>query len=140
MNTLDNSRLIDLPKVVRSEGSITAVHSSVEIPFDIARVFYIYDVPGGASRAGHAHKELHEVLVSIIGSFDVTLDDGTSRRTVTLSRAHYGLHVPSGLWTELSGFSSGAVCLALASDSYKDEDYIRDYEEYLRFRHASSVS
>jgi hypothetical protein len=140
VNAIDSCRLIHLPKVELRQGNITSVQGLVEIPFDILRIFYVYDVPGGKGRGAHGHKELHQFIVSIMGSFDVTVDDGRERRTITLNRAYYGLHVPNTIWCELSGFSSGAVCLVLASDRYREEDYIRNYDDYLRFRNAGPVS
>jgi len=140
MKTIDDCRLVDLPRITRREGNITPVHGSVEIPFDIQRLFYVYDVPGGEGRGAHAHRELQQFIVSVMGSFEVTLDDGLARRTVTLSRAYYGLYVPNTVWAELAGFSSGAVCLVLCSDHYREEDYIRDYDDFRRFRNAGSLS
>ena len=139
MVSVDDCRLIDLPRVVRREGSITAV-SSQEIPFEIVRVFYVYDVPGGADRGAHAHRELHQFFVSMMGSFDVNLDDGRKRRKLTLNRAYFGLYVPSTIWCEVTGFSSGGVCLVLTSDIFKEDDYIRDYDDFLRFRGVDRLS
>jgi hypothetical protein len=140
MTTIDDCRRIDLPKITSREGNITPVHGSRDIPFDIVRIFYVYDVPGGEGRGAHAHRELQQFIVSVMGAFEVTLDDGTAKRTITLSRAYYGLYVPSTIWCELSGFSSGAVCVVLTSDHYREEDYIRNYDDYLRFRNAGPVS
>jgi hypothetical protein len=140
MSTIDDCRLIDLPRINSREGSITPVHGGVEIPFDIVRIFYVYDVPGGEGRGAHAHRELHQFIVSVLGAFDVTIDDGKSRRTMTLSRAYYGLYVPPTIWCELAGFSSGAVCLVLTSDHFREDDYIRNHDDYLRFRNAGSLS
>jgi len=140
MSTIDDCRIIDLPKISRREGNITVVHGGVEVPFDVLRIFYVYDVPGGEGRGAHAHRELQQFIVSVMGSFDVTVDDGRARRTVTLNRAYYGLYVPNTVWCELSGFSSGAVCLVLASDYYREEDYIRNYDDYLRFKGHGPVS
>ena len=137
MKTLQDCRRIDLPRVTMREGNLTAVNSGVEIPFDIQRIFYVYDVPGGEGRGAHAHRTLHQFIVSVMGAFDVTIDDGVTRRTETLNRAYYGLHVPPTIWCELAGFSSGAVCLVLASDHYDESDYIRNYDEYLAFRRDS---
>src|SRR5437763_516583 len=100
MKTVDDCRLVDLPRITRREGNITAVHGTAEIPFDIQRLFYVYDVPGGEGRGAHAHRELQQLIVSVMGAFEVTLDDGSARRTVTLSRAYYGLYVPNTVWAE----------------------------------------
>ena len=122
--------LIPLPKVEIREGNITALNGGKDLPFDIKRVFYTYDIPGGVTRGGHVHLNCHELLVAASGSFEVVLDDGTNRRTVILNRPYYGLHIPPGIWSHEQEFSSGSICLALTSDVYDDNDYIRDYEEY----------
>jgi len=140
VNSLDDCRLMQLPRVQQREGSLTAVHSDVDIPFPIERIFYVYDVPGGEGRGAHAHRELHQMIVSVMGAFDVTVDDGRARRAYTLSRAYQGLYVPPTIWAELDGFSSGAVCLVLTSDHYREEDYIRNYDDFRRFRGQSPVS
>ena len=130
MTTVDDCRILQLPRVYRPEGNLTAVHGGEEVPFAVERVYYLYDVPGGASRGGHAHLQLEQVIVSAVGSFEVVLDDATTRRTVTLNRAHYGLYVPTMIWRELVNFSSGGICLVLASRHYEEEDYIRDYNAF----------
>ena len=130
--TVDECRLIELPKVSRPEGNLTAVESGRLIPFEIARVYSLYDVPGGETRGGHAHRELQQLLVSVMGSFDVVLDDGRRRRTVTLNRAYYGLYIPQLIWRELVNFSSGGICLVLASLPYDEAEYIRDHELFVR--------
>ena len=132
MTTVDDCKLIDLPKITARQGNITPVEGAKDIPFDIARVYYLYDVPGGESRGGHAHKELQQLIVSVMGSFDVLLDDGQKKKTVTLNRAYYGLYVPKMIWRELENFSSGGVCLVLASMPYSEDDYIRDYNLFLK--------
>ena len=132
MTTVDDCQLIDLQRVYRPQGSITPVEGGKDIPFEIARVYYLYDVPGGESRAGHAHYDLEQVFVSLSGAFQVVLDDGHQTRTVELNRAYYGLYVPRLIWRELENFSSGAVCLVLASRFYEEEDYIRDHDDFLR--------
>ncbi|MBO4314516.1 MAG: WxcM-like domain-containing protein [Prevotella sp.] len=126
--------LIPLPKVEIREGNITALNGGIDLPFDIKRVFYTYDIPGGVTRGGHVHLQCHELLVAASGSFEVVLDDGTNRRIVTLNRPYYGLHILPGIWSAEQEFSSGSICLALTSDTYDDSDYIRDYEEYKRQR------
>lgn len=126
--------VIELPRIENRAGNITPIHPNVDVPFDISRVFYTYDIPGGESRGGHAHKECHELLVAASGSFEVVLDDGENKRTYVLNRPFYGLHIPPGIWSAEQSFSSGSICLALTSHVYEDEDYIRDYEEFLKYR------
>lgn len=137
MTTVDDCKLIDLPKITARQGNISPVEGAKDIPFDIARVYYLYDVPGGESRGGHAHKELQQLIVSVMGSFDVVLDDGQKKKTVTLNRAYYGLYVPKMIWRELENFSSGGICLVLASMPYCKDDYIRDYNLFLKEKHSS---
>lgn len=115
-------------------GNLTVVENNITIPFDIRRVYYLYDVPGGESRGGHAHKEMSQLIVAVGGSFSVTLDDGATKRTFFLNHPYQGLLVVPGLWRTLDDFSSGAVCMVLASHPYDEEDYIRDYEEFLSFK------
>jgi len=122
-----NCSVFTLPKVHNRAGNITALNNSIDLPFDVQRVYYLYDIPGGELRGGHAHKELQQLIVAAGGSFDVTLDDGLNKKTVSLNRPYYGLHVIPGIWRELSNFSSGAICLVLASHPYDEDDYIRDY-------------
>jgi hypothetical protein len=133
---LNQCTLFSLPRVENRAGSITAVNELVDIPFRIARVYYLYDVPGGASRGGHAHKELHQIMVAASGSFDVLLDDGCERRITSLNRPYVGLRIVPGVWRELVNFSSGGICLVLASMRYDPDEYIRGYENYLEFRRA----
>ena len=116
------------------KGNLTVVENGVTLPFDVKRVYYLYDVPGGESRGSHAHKELQQLIVAASGSFTVTLDDGENKRSFFLNRPYQGLYVKPGLWRDLEDFSSGAVCMVLASEVYQPEDYIRDYWEFLAFR------
>lgn len=116
------------------KGNLTVVENGVTLPFDIKRVYYLYDVPGGESRGAHAHKELEQLVIAASGSFKVTLDDGKLKRTFFLNRPYQGLYIKPGMWRDLEDFSSGAVCMVLASEMYQAEDYIRDYQEFLRFR------
>lgn len=116
------------------KGNLSVVENGVTLPFDVKRVYYIYDVPGGESRGAHAHKELEQLVVAASGSFKVTLDDGKVRRTFFLNRPNQGLYVKPGMWRDLEDFSSGAVCMVLASEVYMADDYIRDYQEFLKFR------
>lgn len=123
--------VIELPRIGDRNGSITAVNNSVEIPFEVNRVFYLYDIPGGESRGAHAHKECHQFLIAATGSFQVELFDGNVRRTVSLNRPNIGLHIPPGIWASEVNFSSSSICLALASHNYQEADYIRDLEFYV---------
>lgn len=116
------------------KGNITVVENGETLPFDVKRVYYLYDVPGGESRGAHAHKELHQLIVAASGSFSVTLDDGNTKRTFFLNRPFQGLYVKPGMWRDLEDFSSGAVCMVLASEVYQAEDYIRDYDEFIKYR------
>ena len=128
--SVDDCRIIQLPKHVRESGNITVVENNRELPFEVKRVYYLYDVPGGEERGGHSHKQLYSFLVAASGSFDVLLDDGVSTRTVTLNRPSYGLLIVPGIWRVLNNVSSGSVCLELTSDYYDESDYIREYEDF----------
>jgi hypothetical protein len=139
MSTIDDCRVIDLRKIDRPEGNITPVEGGVDLPFDIARVYYLYDIPGGESRGGHAHRQLQQLIVSAMGSFDVVLDDGERRKTVTLSRAYQGLLMPRMIWRELVNFSSGGICLVLASMVYEESDYVRDYDAFRQLKRTATV-
>ena len=130
-------RIIDLPRIDRRAGNITPVEGGNQIPFDIARVYYMYDIPGGQSRGGHAHKCLEQLIVAAMGSFDVVVDNGKDRRTFHLDRASYGLYVPRMMWRELVTLSSGSICLVLASLLYNEDEYIRQYDEFLAARPAA---
>lgn len=117
------------------KGNITVVENCITVPFEVKRVYYLYDIPGGEERGAHAHKELQQLIIAASGSFDVILDDGNIKRIFTLNRPYQGLLVVSGIWRELKDFSSGSVCLVLASMPYEAEDYIRNYQDYLKFKH-----
>lgn len=132
-NTIYDCSIIELPRIKERCGNITPIHGSKDIPFDIVRVFYLYDIPGGEDRGAHAHKECHQILIASSGSFEVELDDGKNKRTVFLNRPYFGLHIPPGIWAAEKGFSSGSICLVLASHVYTEGDYIRDYSEYLKY-------
>lgn len=127
---LDQVRQISLPKIADARGNLTFIEGGGSIPFDIKRVYYLYDVPGGATRAGHALKTTQQLIIAVSGSFNVTLDDGRETRTVSLNRSYYGLLVPTYVWRVLDNFSSGAVCLCLVSTPYDSGDYFRDYDEF----------
>lgn len=130
--TVFDCSIISLPSIKNRAGNITPLQNGVEVPFDIRRVFYLYDVPGGESRGAHAHKECHQFLVAASGSFEVLLDDGRIQRLVQLNRPSMGLHIPPMIWASEINFSSGAICLVMASERYSAEDYIREYGEYLQ--------
>ena len=126
-----SSKIINLPKIPDARGSLSFIEAGKHIPFEIKRVFYLYDVPGGESRAGHALKTCHQFIVAISGSFDVLLDDGVQKSRHQLNRSYYGLHIPPRVWRVLDNFSSGAVCLVLASESYEADGYFREYQEFI---------
>ena len=125
--------LCELNRMHDPEGNLTYMYENVHVPFPINRVFYSYDIPGGESRGAHAHKHCHQFLIAASGSFEVVLDDGVNKRTVLLNRPFWGLHVPPGIWAAEQGFSSGSICLVLASEGYSEDDYIRNYEDYLKY-------
>jgi hypothetical protein len=125
-------KMLDLPKIADPRGNLTFIEGNRHIPFDIKRIYYLYDVPGGSTRGGHAHRRLEQFFIAMSGSFDIVIDDGTERRTVSLNRSYYGLHVPRMLWREIVNFSSGSVCCVLASETYDEADYYRDYDTYRR--------
>ena len=133
-NTIDDCSLIELPKIKNRAGNITAIENNINIPFGVSRVFYLYDIPGGEDRGAHAHKECHQFLVAASGSFEVQLDDGNEKKTVMLNQPFKGLHIPPGIWASEINFSSGAICLVLASNKYDEKDYIRNYNEFLKIK------
>jgi len=130
--SIEKCRVIELPKITDTRGNLTFIESERHIPFEIKRTYYLYDVPGGASRAAHAHRELHQLMIGMAGSFDVTLDDGHTKKKFHLNRSYYGLYIPPMIWRDLDNFSSGSVCMVLASDFYNEAEYIRDYSEFQR--------
>jgi hypothetical protein len=132
MITIKDCNIIELPKIADPRGNLTFIEAQRHIPFDIKRVFYLYDVPGGADRGGHALLSCHQFLIAMSGSFDVIVYDGKENRRIHLNRSYYGLHLPPMIWREMDNFSSGSVCLALASEPYNEKDYFREYSEYLR--------
>lgn len=137
MTTVYDCPLIYLQKIGDRKGNITAVNNNKEIPFDVKRVFYLYDIPGGESRGAHAHKECHQFLIAVSGSFEVLLDDGKIKKLVQLNTPNIGLHIPPGIWASEVNFSSGSVCLVLASEEYNEKDYLRGYNNYLVYKHDS---
>lgn len=129
---ISDVKLIELPRINDHRGNLTFIESGRHIPFEIKRTYYLYDVPGGATRAGHGHKALHQLMIAMSGSFDITLDDGYEKRVVHLNRSYNGLYIPPMMWRDLDNFSSGAVCMVLASAFYDEEDYFRNYDDFLR--------
>jgi hypothetical protein len=132
--TVYDCSIVELPKITNRRGNLTPITSNTNVPFGVKRVFYLYDIPGGESRGAHAHKACHQFLIAASGAFEVALDDGKNKRTITLNRPFYGLHIPPGIWASEQGFSSGAICLVLTSDVYEATDYIRDYNEFLKYK------
>jgi len=129
---LSDCRIIELPKIQDSRGNLSVVEAGRQIPFDIKRVYYLYDIPGGAARAGHSHRKLHQLMIAMSGAFDVTLDDGRERKKFHLNRSYVGLYIAPMTWRDLDNFSSGAVCMNIASEYYDEADYMRTYDEFLQ--------
>lgn len=129
--SVNKCTIIELPKISDPRGNLSFIEGGQHIPFDIKRVYYLYDVPGGSDRGSHAHKNLHQFIVAMSGSFDVVLDDGKEKKRFHLNRSHYGLYVCPMMWRDLDNFSSGAVCMVLASAHYDEADYIRDYDQFV---------
>lgn len=129
--SVENCKLIELPKITDPRGNLTFIEGGRHVPFDIRRVYYLYDVPGGAERGGHAHKALSQLIIAMSGSFDVILDDGSKKKRFHLNRSYQGLYVCPMIWREMDNFSSGSVCMVLASNIYEESDYYRNYSEYL---------
>lgn len=139
-NTVFDCSVIDLSMIHNDAGNITVVENSKNISFDVKRIYYLYDVPGGKDRGGHAHYKLEQYIVAASGSFDIILDDGRNRRIINLNRPNLALHIVPGLWRELVNFSSGSICLVLASLRYEENDYIRDYAKFLEYKDENSNS
>lgn len=136
--SINDCRLIDLPKIHNRAGNITPVQSNDDIPFDIKRIFYLYDMPGGESRGGHAHKNLYQFIIAASGSFEVVVNDGKESKKYFLNHPYYGLLIVPGIWEELVNFSSGSICLVLTSDTYQEDDYLRNYQSYLEYIRSGS--
>ncbi|WP_029281017.1 FdtA/QdtA family cupin domain-containing protein [Pedobacter sp. R20-19] len=136
ISSIYNCNVIGLQKIFNRAGNLTPVQCNLNIPFDIKRVYYLYDVPGGEIRGGHAHYELEQLIVAASGSFDVVIDDGINKRTINLNRPNFGLYVTPGIWRDLVNFSSGAVLLVLASMPYSELDYIRNYDDFLNYKNG----
>ena len=134
MTSVFDCNIITLNKVKNRAGNLSPIEGIRDIPFEIKRVFYIYDIPGGASRGAHAHKECHQLLFAASGSFDVVIQDGSNQRTITLNRANIGLYIPPKIWAAETNFSSGAICLVLTSGEYNEKDYVRNYDDYLAIK------
>jgi hypothetical protein len=132
--TVFDCNIIHLARIHNRAGNITVVENQVNIPFDVKRIYYLYDIPGGESRAAHGHKQLEQLIIAASGSFDISIDDGINKKTVQLNRPYMGLHVQPGIWRNIANFSSGAICLVLASMLYTEEDYLREYDEFKNFR------
>ncbi|WP_339862182.1 FdtA/QdtA family cupin domain-containing protein [Thalassospira alkalitolerans] len=130
--SLAKCKIIDLPKISNTQGNLTFIEGGNHIPFDIQRVYYLYDVPGGATRGGHAHKNLHQLIIAMSGSFDIVLDDGREKQRYHLNRSYQGLYICPMIWRELDNFSSGSVCMVLASNLFDEDDYHRDYQTFLQ--------
>ncbi|WP_420552519.1 sugar 3,4-ketoisomerase [Tenacibaculum aiptasiae] len=139
-NTVFDCSVVEMNKIHNKAGNITVVENNNNIPFNIKRLYYLYDIPGGKARGGHAHYELEQYIIAASGSFDVVLDDGKNKKRVTLNRPNLALHVVPGLWRELENFSSGAICLVLASHPYEDKDYIRDYNKFCKEKNGLFLS
>jgi hypothetical protein len=132
--SVDDCKIIQLSKHHRPQGNLTVVENGKDVPFDVKRVYYLYDVPGGATRGGHAHRELSQLLVAVSGCFSVMLDDGHNQRVFQLNRSNVGIYIAPGIWRVLDDFSSGSVCLVLASEKYDASDYINDYDEFVSYK------
>lgn len=132
--TVFDCHIIHFNKIQNRAGNLTSITNSIDIPFPIKRVYYLYDVPGGESRGAHAHRSIEQIIIAASGGFDVTIDDGKNKKTVSLNRSYMGFHLKPGMWRELNNFSTGAICLVLASEPYSAEDYIRSYKEFQEFK------
>lgn len=132
MSNIALCKVIDLPKISDPRGNLTFIEANRHIPFEIKRVYYLYDVPGGSERGGHAHKALHQLIIAMSGSFDILIDDGRQKKRIHLNRSYFGLYICPMIWRELDNFSSGSVCMVLASSCYDELDYYRDYDEYVK--------
>ena len=139
MASVDDVKIIELPKFLDARGNLSFAEQNNHIPFEIRRTYWLYDVPGGEARGGHAYKENQEFIVALSGSLDVVLDDGSEKKTFTLNRSYYGLYVPKGLWREMENFSTNSLALVLSSTVYDANDYIRDHDEFLRFKNDGQI-
>jgi len=137
--TIDDCKIIDLPKFLDARGNLSFAENYAQIPFEIKRTYWLYDVPGGECRGGHAYKENEEFVIALSGAFDVTVDDGQRKKTITLNRSYYGLYIPKGLWREMENFSTNSLALEFASTKYNDADYVRDYDEFLKLKSNGKI-
>jgi len=136
ITTINDCQLIELPKINARQGNITFIEGLKHISFPIERVYYIYDVPGGEERGGHAHIDLNQIIISAMGAFDIILDDGKKKKNIQMNRAYYGLVIPKMIWRKIINFSSGGICLVLASLPYGESDYIRDYKKFIDLKYG----
>jgi dTDP-4-dehydrorhamnose 3,5-epimerase-like enzyme len=134
--SIQDCQLIEINQIGDRRGHISVIENNREVPFEVKRVYYLYDVPSGEERGGHSHKDLQQLIVAVSGSFDIVVDDGAKKETFSLNRPNKGLYFPAGLWREINNFSSGAICLVLASHEYDEQDYLRDYNDFLNFKNA----
>jgi len=139
MNIIADVKIIELPKFLDARGNLSFAQNNTHIPFDIKRTYWLYDVPGGESRGGHAYRETEEFVIALSGSFDVIVDDGTEKKTFHLNRSYYGLYIPKGMWREMDNFSTNSLALEFASTNYNPEDYIRDYDEFLKLKEDGKI-
>lgn len=137
--TVDDVRIIELPKFLDARGNLSFAEQNTHIPFEIKRTYWIYDVPGGENRGGHAFKETEEFIIALSGSFDVVVDDGNVKKTFTLNRSYYGLFIPKGVWREINNFSTNSLALEFASTQYNPDDYIRKYDDYLNYKNHGKI-
>ena len=137
--TVNDIKLVELPKYLDQRGNLSFVQNNAQIPFEIKRTYWIYDVPGGEARGGHAYKETEEFVIAISGAFDVTVDDGKEKKTFSLNRSYYGLYIPKGLWREIENFSTNSFALEFASTPYNEDDYVRDYNDFLRLKSNGEI-
>ena len=139
METIKNVRIVDLPKFLDARGNLSFVQNSTHIPFEIKRTYWVYDVPGGESRGGHAYRETEEFVIALAGSFDVIVDDGKEKKTFHMNRSYYGLYIPKGMWRTIDNFSTNSLALEFASTNYDPADYIRDYKEFLKLKEDGHI-
>ena len=139
MSTINDVKIIELPKFLDARGNLSFAENFKQIPFEIKRTYWIYDVPGGESRGGHAFIENQEVVIALSGAFDVIVDDGTNQKTIRLDRSYYGLYIPSGLWRTMENFSTNSFALEFGSVSYSSDDYIRDYDDFLKLKRNAQI-
>ena len=133
-NTIEDCKIVQLSKINNRAGNMSIIENMIDIPFNVNRVYYLYDIPSSESRGGHGHKALHQLVVAASGSFNINLNDGKNDKTIFLNRPDFGLLIVPGIWRDLSNFSSGSVCLVFASDFYSENDYIRDYNDFLKYK------